>query len=76
MNPNQKEPLLTVKNLSVHFYTDRGVVRALDGAGLWIGKGEVLGLIGESGCGKSTMARTVLRVLPPGGRVIDWGDSL
>ena len=73
---NQKEPLLTVKNLSVHFHTAchvRGVCggwRALDGAGLRIGKGEVLGLIGESGCGKSTMARTVLRVLPPGGRVV------
>ena len=64
-----------MKNLSVHFHTDRGVVRALDGAGLRIGKGEVLGLIGESGCGKSTMARTVLRVLPPGGRVIDGAIS-
>jgi peptide/nickel transport system ATP-binding protein len=72
---NQKESLLTVNNLSVHFHTDRGVVRALDGAGLRIGKGEVVGLIGESGCGKSTMARTVLRVLPPGGRVIDGAIS-
>jgi peptide/nickel transport system ATP-binding protein len=71
MNLNQKETLLKVNNLTVHFHTDRGVVRALDGAELRIGKGEVVGLIGESGCGKTTIARSVLRVLPPGGRIIN-----
>ena len=71
MNLNQKETLLTVSNLTVHFHTDRGVVKALDGAELRIGKGEVVGLIGESGCGKTTMARSVLRVLPSGGRIIN-----
>ena len=68
---NQREILLTVNNLTVHFYTDRGVVKALDGADLRIGKGEIVGLIGESGCGKTTMARSVLRVLPPGGRIVN-----
>ncbi len=67
---NRKEPLLAVDNLTVHFHTDRGVVQALDRAELRIGKGEIVGLIGESGCGKTTMARTVLRVLPSGGRVV------
>ena len=75
MNQTQKEPLLTVNDLTVHFHTDRGVVKALDGAGLRIGKGEVVGLIGESGCGKTTMARSVLRVLPPGGEVVQGSVS-
>jgi peptide/nickel transport system ATP-binding protein len=65
-----KDPLIDVMNLTVHFYTDRGVVQALDGAELHLGKGEFVGLIGESGCGKTTMARSVLRVLPAGGRII------
>ncbi len=68
MNP--REPLLAVNHLTVHFHTDRGVVQALDRAELRIGKGEIVGLIGESGCGKTTMARSVLRVLPSGGRVV------
>ena len=71
MDVNQKETLLSVSCLTVHFYTDRGVVKALDRAELSIGRGEVVGLIGESGCGKTTIARSVLRVLPPGGRIID-----
>ncbi|HSB07265.1 MAG TPA: ABC transporter ATP-binding protein [Thermodesulfobacteriota bacterium] len=66
-----RSALLEVRNLTVHFYTDRGVVKALDGADLRIGKGEIVGLIGESGCGKTTMARSVLRVLPPGGRIVN-----
>jgi peptide/nickel transport system ATP-binding protein len=70
MNTNPKETLLSISDLSVHFHTDRGVVKAIDGARFRIGKGEVVGLIGESGCGKTTMARSVLRVLPPGGRVV------
>jgi peptide/nickel transport system ATP-binding protein len=70
MAPNPKEILLDVNNLTVHFHTDRGVVQALDGADLRVKKGEVVGLIGESGCGKTTMARSVLRVLPPGGRLV------
>ena len=70
MTENPKETLLEVNNLTVHFHTDRGVVQALDGADLQVKKGEVVGLIGESGCGKTTMARSVLRVLPPGGRLV------
>jgi len=65
MRLNQKETLLSVSNLTVHFATDRGVVSALDRAELSVGRGEVVGLIGESGCGKTTLARSVLRVLPP-----------
>ena len=71
MDLYQKEALLSVSRLTVHFHTDRGVVKALDCAELSVGRGEVVGLIGESGCGKTTIARSVLRVLPPAGKIID-----
>ncbi|UCD35924.1 MAG: ABC transporter ATP-binding protein [Nitrospiraceae bacterium] len=71
MSQEHRESLLEVTNLSVYFHTDRGVVKALDGAELRVGKGEVVGLIGESGSGKTTIARSVLRVLPPAGKVIN-----
>jgi len=56
--------LLSVNGLTVHFHTDRGLVRALDHADLCVNRGEVVGLIGESGSGKSTLARSILRILP------------
>src|SRR6185369_8437467 len=61
--------LLSVSELSVEFTTDRGVAQVLDRISLAIGHGEVVGLVGESGCGKTTLARTVLGVLPAGGRI-------
>ncbi len=55
--------------MKVHFSTDQGVARVLDGVNLSIGEGEVVGLAGESGCGKTTLARAILGVLPPSARV-------
>jgi len=66
-----KSPLLEVEDLSVHFHTDRGDVRALEKVRLIVGKGEVVGLIGESGSGKTTTVRSVLRILPPSARIIE-----
>ena len=64
------EPLLSIKNLSVQFFTYQGVVRALDEVDLTIQRGEVLGLVGETGCGKSVMARSILRLIPdPPGKI-------
>jgi peptide/nickel transport system ATP-binding protein len=64
-------PLLEIRDLVVHFETDRGMVEAIDGANLTIQRGEVVALVGESGCGKTTMARSVLNVIPsPPGRII------
>src|SRR5262247_2249240 len=63
------EPLLSVRGLRVDFVTDRGVAQVLDGVNLDIGPGEVVGLVGESGCGKTTLARAVLGILPPSARV-------
>jgi len=64
-------PLLEVTGLKVHFPTPKGVVRAVDGVDLTIGAGETLGLVGESGCGKSTAARGITHLIrPTAGRVI------
>jgi len=58
--------LLSVRGLTVDFVTDGGVAQVLDGVSLDVGPGEVVGLVGESGCGKTTLARAILGVLPPG----------
>ena len=54
-------PLLEVTNLRTYFTTDAGVARAVDGVSLEVGPGETLGLVGESGCGKTVTALSVLR---------------
>ena len=65
------ERLLDVKGLKTHFFTDEGVVRAVDGIDLYIEKGETLGVVGESGCGKSVTALSILRLIPtPPGRIV------
>src|SRR5258705_722564 len=64
------ERLLEVKGLKTHFFTDEGVVRAVDGIDLYINKGETLGVVGESGCGKSVTALSIMRLIPqPPGRM-------
>ena len=60
--------LLSVRELRVDFVTDGGVAQVLDGINLDIGPGEVVGLVGESGCGKTTLARAILGILPAGRR--------
>lgn len=56
--------LLEIKNLSVRFSTDEGTLRAVDGVSLYLDRGEVLGVVGESGCGKSAMSMSIPRLLP------------
>jgi oligopeptide/dipeptide ABC transporter ATP-binding protein len=56
--------LLRINNLQTYFRTTQGVARAVDGISLQIGEGEVLGIVGESGCGKSVLALSILRLLP------------
>jgi peptide/nickel transport system ATP-binding protein len=63
------EPVLTVNNLQVSYYTDAGRARALDGVSLTLDAGEKLGLVGESGSGKSTMALAMMRMIKPPGRI-------
>jgi peptide/nickel transport system ATP-binding protein len=66
--------LLSVRGLRVDFVTDRGVAQVLDSINLDIGPGEVVGLVGESGCGKTTLARAILGILPPGAARIRGGE--
>lgn len=63
--------LLEVKNLKTHFPTKAGVVKAVDGVSFFIDKGELLGLVGESGCGKSITSLSIMRLIAPPGKIVD-----
>ncbi len=63
--------LLEVKDLRTYFYTEEGVVKAVDGVSYYLDEGEMLGLVGESGCGKSVSALSILKLIPqPPGKII------
>ena len=63
--------LLSVKNLSTHFFTEEGVVKAVQGVSFSIKKGRTFGLVGESGCGKSVTALSIMRLVPaPQGKIV------
>jgi oligopeptide transport system ATP-binding protein len=65
-------PLLEVKNLHTHFFTEDGIVKAVDGISYDLHQGETLGLVGESGCGKTVSALSVIRLIPnPPGKVVE-----
>ena len=63
--------LLEVKNLKTYFFYDEGTVKALDGINFNIIKGKTLGVVGESGCGKSVTAQSILRILGPRGEIVE-----
>src|SRR5262245_57405333 len=65
-----KEPLLEVKDLRIHFFTNEGVVQAVDGVDMTIERGKTLCLVGESGCGKSVTARAFLKIIRSPGRIV------
>ena len=62
-------PLLVIEDLVVEFTTDDAVVRAVDGVALVINPGEIVGLVGESGCGKSVTAMSILGLIRPPGQI-------
>ncbi|HUO44355.1 MAG TPA: dipeptide ABC transporter ATP-binding protein [Burkholderiales bacterium] len=64
------KPLLQVENLSTRIATDAGSVRAVDGVSFDVARGEVFALLGESGCGKSITALSIMRLLPDSGRIV------
>ena len=70
------EKVLDVKELRTNFYTDEGVVKAVDSLSYHVNKGECVGLVGESGCGKSVSAMSVLRLIPYPPGVIEGGEIL
>ncbi len=63
-------PILTIKNLSIHFYTPKGVRKAVDRVDLELNKGEVVGIAGESGSGKSTLALGIMRLINYPGKIV------
>ncbi len=63
-------PLLRVEDLRTQFFTSRGVVHAVDGVSLHVDQGETLGIVGESGCGKTITAFSILRLVPDPGRIV------
>ena len=66
-----RPPLLEVEDLKTHIFLDEGTVRAVDGCSFAIRRGETLGVVGESGCGKSITARSILRIVRKPGRIVD-----
>jgi len=66
-----QDPLLTVEDLHTHFVTEDGVVRAVDGVSFTVQPGEIVGLVGESGAGKSVAVRSILRLVEEPGRIVD-----
>ena len=65
-----QDPLLEVRDLRTYFHTEEGVARAVDGVSFAVGRGQTLGLVGESGCGKSVSAFSIMRLVPdPPGRI-------
>jgi peptide/nickel transport system ATP-binding protein len=67
--PQRPEPLLQISDLHTQIRRRGAIVRAVDGVSLTVGPGECVGLVGESGCGKTMTARSVMRLLPPGGAI-------
>jgi ABC-type dipeptide/oligopeptide/nickel transport system ATPase component len=63
--------LLDVRNLKTYFFTEDGVVKAVDGVDFTVRRGEVLGLVGESGCGKSVTSLSIMRLISNPGRVVE-----
>ena len=69
MKESNQTPLLDVQNLKTYFYTEDGVVKAVDGVDFYVNEGEVLGLVGESGCGKSVTSLSVMRLVSSPGKI-------
>jgi len=66
-----EKPLLEVKNLKTYFFTEDGVVKAVDGVDFYVKPGEVLGLVGESGCGKSVTSLSIMRLIGIPGKIVE-----
>ena len=78
----QRPPLLEVQGLRTWFHTDEGIAKAVDGVTYTVAKGQTLGVVGESGCGKSVTALSVMQLVPQpagrfeGGKILFRGQNL
>jgi peptide/nickel transport system ATP-binding protein len=68
---NNENKLIEVKNLKTYFFLDEGTVKAVDGADFSINRGQTIGIVGESGCGKSVTARSIMRILAKTAKIVD-----
>ncbi len=68
---NEKKTLLSIRNLKTYFEMDEGTAQAVDGVSFDVREGQVVGVVGESGCGKSVTIKSVLRIVQKPGRIID-----
>jgi len=68
---DKQNTILQVENLHTHFFTESGTIRALRGVDFSVERGKVLGIVGESGCGKSVTAQCIMNMLPGNGRMVD-----
>src|SRR5476649_2765092 len=71
MMRSDTKPLLSVKNLRTSFFQDEGTTKAVDGASFDVFPGKTLGIVGESGCGKSVTAQSILRIVDRPGRIVE-----
>src|SRR3954471_21159867 len=71
LNGATKQPLLEVKGLKTYFFTEDGVVQAINGVDFAINPGEIMGLVGESGSGKSVTSLSIMRLLPASGKIME-----
>ncbi len=71
MEKNSKDNILEVRGLKTHFFTESGIVRAVDGIDFHVKRGEVLGIVGESGCGKSVTSLSIMRLVGQPGKILE-----
>ena len=77
--PADPDVLLDIRNLRTYFYTLDGVVQAVDGVDFTVRRGEVVGLVGESGCGKSVTSLSIMRLIAHPGKIVSgeiWFDNV
>lgn len=70
MSDNEPRAVLEVSELKTYFYTEDGIVKAVDGVDFYVNNGEILGIVGESGCGKTVTALSIMRLIRPPGKIV------
>ena len=72
----EDEKLLSIYNLKTHFLTRKGVVPAIDGVNIEVPKGKIIGVVGESGCGKSMTAMSIINLIKKPGKIVEGSIEL